>query len=291
MRPGVWFRRVMKCSPSGASAAGLPRDQPLIVPAGHVPVGAGRLFEVAVEHAGPALAVLALALLIGPPGHGHKQRGLELFGFQLAVLLPHQVQRLLVRVAHGHDHQAAFAQLVDQRLGHFFRRTGDDDLVERSVLGPALEAVADADEDVGVAQAFQRPFGPQTQRLDDLDRVHFLDQRAEHRRLIAAAGADLQHAIRGLRVQLLGHERDDERRGDGLAFADRQAHVIVGAGPLVGRHEFVPQRGPHGLQHPRILDAVGHDDLLDQKAAGLLELRRRLRGGRLRRRPRKQDRR
>ena len=149
----------MKCSPSGASRPGLPRHQPLIVPAGHVTPGAGRLFEVAVEHAGAALCVLLLAFFIGPAGHGHEQRGLQLFGLQLPVLLSHQVQGLLVRVAHGHDDQAAFAQLVHQRLRHFFGRTGDDDLVERGMLGPALEAIADAGEDIGVAQAFQGPLG------------------------------------------------------------------------------------------------------------------------------------
>ena len=264
----------------GRVVSGLPCRLPLIEPAGRVCVSDRRLLEVAIDHDGAVLRVLGLAFLIGPPGHGDEERRLQLVGYQFAVLFPHQVERLMVRVAHWNDHQAAFAQLVGQGLGNFLRRTGDNDLVKRRVLRPALESVADADEDVAVAQASQRPFGSPAQGFDDLDRIHLLDQRAEHRRLIAATGTDLQHAIRWLRVHLLGHVRNDGRRGHRLAFADRQAHVEIGQRLLVGRHELMPGRGPHRLQHIGILHSLGNDHRVDQLASPLSELRRRLSSGR-----------
>jgi len=135
--------------------------------------------------------------------------GTNSVGCSFAVLLPQQVQRLLVGVTHRHDHQAAFAKLVDQRLGHFLRAAGDDDLVERRVFGPALKAVADFHVHVAVTQVFERAFGSEPQGLDDFDRVDLLHKAAQHGRLVSAAGANFQHTIAGLRVDGFGHDGDD----------------------------------------------------------------------------------
>ena len=72
-------------------------------------------------------------------------------------------------------------------------------------------------------QAFERARGAFAEVVDDFDRVHIAHQRAEHGRLVAAAGADLQHAVARLRIDRLGHRGDDERRRNRLAAADRQA--------------------------------------------------------------------
>jgi hypothetical protein len=76
---------------------------------------------------------------------------------------------------------------------------GDDDLVERRRLLPAEIAVrvlagdrlvlAVAALDQGVVAA-ARALG---QRLDDLDRLHLVGEVGEISRLIAGAGADLEH--------------------------------------------------------------------------------------------------
>ena len=58
--------------------------------------------------------------------------------------------------------------------------------------------------------------------------------------------------------------------GDLLPLADRQGHVVVGVGPPVGRHEFVPRRGPHGGNHPRVLHPGRHDLFIDHPRAGLV---------------------
>ena len=109
----------------------------------------------------------------------------------------------------------------------------------------------------------------------DLDRVDVLDQRAEHRRLVAAAGADLQHLVGRLRIDRFGHVGHDERRRNGLAFADRQGHVEIGIAALGDRHELVPRRGAHGLDHPRILHARADDLLVDHVPPGQIILARR----------------
>ena len=96
------------------------------------------------------------------------------------------------------------------------------------VFGPAQVAVAHLHVDIFVMQSVQRLFGLAAERGDDLDRVDFGDELGEHGRLVAAAGADLQHLVARLRVDGFGHVGHDERRRDGLAFADGQRHVEVG---------------------------------------------------------------
>ena len=52
-------------------------------------------------------------------------------------------------------HPAARRELVEQRTGHLLRGGGDQDAIERRVLGPAARPVADADAD---AVAERAPF-------------------------------------------------------------------------------------------------------------------------------------
>ena len=146
----------------------------------------------------------------------------------LSVALAHQVEHLLVARSDGNNDQAPFLELIHQRLRNAFRGTGDDDLVERRMFRPALESVADLDVDVGVAEFFECPLRRAPERFDDFDGVDFLDQAAQHGRLVSATRADFQHAVGGLRVDRLGHERHDEGRRDGLLFPDGQGHVLVG---------------------------------------------------------------
>ena len=83
--------------------------------------------------------------------------------------------------------------------------------------GQPLKAVAHARMHVLVAGGTQGRGGLLGKRGLDFDGVDVFDEPAEHRRLIAAAGADLQHAIRRLGVELSGHPGHDVRRRDRLA--------------------------------------------------------------------------
>ena len=83
-------------------------------------------------------------------------------------------------------------------------------------------------------------------------RVHLPDQLGEHRRLVAGAGADLEHDVLRRGAEQVGHQRHDEGLRDGLAVADRQRAVLVGAGGLLGGDEGVARHAAHRRQHARV---------------------------------------
>ncbi len=230
-------------------------------------------FEAAVVQRGIERIGLDLSRVLGRPGHGDEQRGTLRFRDEFSVAFAHQVEHLLVARSDGDDDQASFPQLIDQRLGHALRRTGDDDLVEGGMFRPALKAVADLHVHVAVAQAFERALRGAAERFDDFDGVDILDQAAEHGRLVSAARADLQHAIGRLRIDRFGHEGDDERGRDGLLVADRQSHVFVGQLARRARHELVARRAAHGVDHPRVLHSGVDDRRGDHPLAGRVQLR------------------
>ena len=97
------------------------------------------------------------------------------------------------------------------------------------------------------------------ERRDAFDRVDVAAQPGEHRRLVARAGADLEHPCTAIDFQRLGHDRDRRRMGDGLPVADRQRPILVGT--LAQR--FVHKEMPWGLRH-RPEDALVLDSPVGQ---------------------------
>ena len=85
-------------------------------------------------------------------------------------------------------------------LGRLVGGGGDQDAVERRVLRPAARAVADAHLDV-VAEQREPRLGGFGEFLDDFDAEHLGAHLRHHRRLVAEAGADLEHAVAGLRCR------------------------------------------------------------------------------------------
>ena len=96
-----------------------------------------------------------------------------------------------------------------------------------------------------------------------------MHQRAEHGRLEAAAGADLQHLVARLRIDRFGHVGHHEGRRNGLPLADGQGHVEIGVGPLGEGNKFVPRRLAHGVDDAGVLHARPHDFLVHHLIAGL----------------------
>ena len=95
------------------------------------------------------------------------------------------------------------------------------------------------------------------QRVDALNAVDETHQRREHRGLVAAAGADLQHlARRAAFEQRLGHLRDHERLRDRLAVADRQRRVFVRARRERFVDEQVTRHVADLIEHLRVDDAL-----------------------------------
>ena len=73
-----------------------------------------------------------------------------------------------------------------------------------------------------------------------------------HRRLVARAGADLEHLVVRFRARQIGHQRHDVGLRDGLPVADRQAAGSVGISNLVGGNELVAGHPRHDGHHPLI---------------------------------------
>ena len=85
------------------------------------------------------------------------------------------------------------------------------DLVKGRVLGPATGPVPDADADVRVSKPPQADLpGPGGELLDNLHAPHPGRKLGQDGRLIAQAGADLEHRLVRLRGQKIGHERHNE---------------------------------------------------------------------------------
>ena len=122
-----------------------------------------------------------------------------------------------------------------------------------STASSSLEVVAAvAVLERNVAQLERLQVAPRLgdQRADALDGVHLARDVREHRGLVAAAGADLEHVAELAAVaRELGHARDDPRLRDRLPVADRQRRVLVGADRQRFVDEDVARHRVHRGQH------------------------------------------
>ena len=92
---------------------------------------------------------------------------------------------------------AADSQLIEQGLRHVESRARDDDGIERRGCRQAETAVAIVQPDVRHAQRPKIELGALGKRAHPLDRINLGCDLRQHRRLIAAAGPDLQHLVEG----------------------------------------------------------------------------------------------
>ena len=79
------------------------------------------------------------------------------------------------------------------------------------------------------AEPLEQLLGPPRQPPVPLDGVDPPGQPGEDRRLVARAGADLEHLAAPGHLERLGHQPDHGRLADGLAAGDRQRRVLEGA--------------------------------------------------------------
>ena len=80
---------------------------PLVVPAFDEPFVVEPLFEIKVQDLRIGGIRFYFSGVFCRTGHGNEQGRAESFGFELAIFLDHQVQRLLVSLSHRDDQQAA----------------------------------------------------------------------------------------------------------------------------------------------------------------------------------------
>ena len=99
--------------------------------------------------------------------------------------------------------------------------------IVRSALGTAQRAIPHQNLHVRDPQLRQHPPGGRGQGGKAFDGDDFSRQPGKDRRLISAAGPDLQHVFDAREIQLLRHQRDDVGLADGLPVADGESRVFV----------------------------------------------------------------
>ena len=87
----------------------------------------------------------------------------------------------------------------------------DDDPIERSRLRPTGRTVSELEMNVANAFFIDALKRLVKQRFDALDGPHLTGQMRENGGLVAAPGADLQHAVLRLHISMVRHERHDVR--------------------------------------------------------------------------------
>ena len=103
-------------------------------------------------------------------------------------------QNLLSATAHDRCHQAAtHGQLLAPGLRQFIAAGSRNNPCIRPALGKTQHAVTQNQVDIRQPQRAQVDAGLFMQRTQALNGVHLFGYQAEHRGLVTAAGADLQH--------------------------------------------------------------------------------------------------
>ena len=140
-----------------------------------------------------------------------------------------------------------------QQFGRLARRgRRHHDPVERRLFGPAQTAVPMPRDDIVDLQVLQPRLGLVQQAAIPLDRIDIARQPAQHRGLVAAARADLQHPVPRLYIQRLGHQADDIGLADRLGAVDRQGLVLPGLVEEFLVHEDRPVDRFDRRQHTRV---------------------------------------
>ncbi len=158
--------------------------------------------------------------------------------------------------ADGDDKASAFGELFEERRRNLRGGGGNDDAVVGRGFGRASRAVGVNDRDFVIAKPGEVVASGVGERSVSLDGDDFASEFGEKCGLISGAGADLENAVFGRERESLEHVGDDVGLGDGLALADGNGIVVVGAVPELPGDELVPGDALHGLQHAFVVDAT-----------------------------------
>jgi hypothetical protein len=105
--------------------------------------------------------------------------------------------------------------------------------------------------------------------LAEFDRIYTRDDARKNGGLVAATGADIENAVRRLQMKSGGHGGDDVGLRNGLAAANRQRGVIVGAGLQFCGYEVMTWDLFHGAEDHRVEHAAAANLAFDHfRASG-----------------------
>ena len=105
-----------------------------------------------------------------------------------------------------------WGELGHPRRGNVPHPDGGNDAVVRGQFGPTPTAITAADRDLRNPTCGQALAGVCDEVGVDVHRHHgagLADQMAQQRRVVAAAGPDLEHSVSWLHIELVQHSRHD----------------------------------------------------------------------------------
>src|SRR6516164_3976071 len=103
------------------------------------------------------------------------------------------------------DEDAAWLEPLQKAVGDGLHGRSDDDAIELAKLRSKAKTVGEHDLDVVIAERFEPPAGGVGEGAEALDGHDPTGQLRQDRRLVARTGANLEHAMALLQLQLLGH--------------------------------------------------------------------------------------
>src|SRR5579872_3446371 len=109
---------------------------------------------------------------------------------------------------------------------------------------------------------------------DAFDRDDLRGELRQYRGLVAAAGADFEHALAATKLRGLAGERDHVRLRNGLVGADRKRAVVVSMISKFAGDEAIALDGAHRGEHAGIRDAAGLELLGHHLLARVRRIRR-----------------
>src|SRR5258708_39951270 len=100
-----------------------------------------------------------------------------------------------------------------------------------------------------------------------LDRYHFIDKAADHRRRVARSGTDLEHPVARPDPGGLDHQGYNVGLRDGLPRFDRQRVVAIGEMCMVVADERFARHGHKGLEDRLLANPPATELLPDHRLA------------------------
>lgn len=156
---------------------------------------------------------------------------------------------------------SAVRDLIRERLRNPRERRGDDDRLERRLLGKPLGPVPDDDPDVLAAVPTKVVARRARKILPALDAPDEAGEAGEHSRLKAVPGTDLEDPLGPGERQPFDHPRHERRLRRHLAVWDGERLVEVRAPAEIHRDEAGAGHCAEGRQDTLVGDPLGSQDL------------------------------
>ena len=86
--------------------------------------------------------------------------------------------------------------------------------------------------------------------------IHFGAEQRKQRRHVAGTGADFEHAIGRLQLEVLEHHSHDIRLRDSLSLANRQRMISIGILLESLSDKLMPRHAAHGVEHADVTDTA-----------------------------------